>query len=112
MVVFVVGIDTEIKTKYPYLIIHNGDDFINVTSDGKHTMNDVVLGSFYDVFVNYTESHVDAGFSCSPFEETGTADLPCVKVVFVCDYTSNQKSSHFKLNNLVLIIIFKFVHFF
>ena len=48
----VAGIDAEIKTEYPYLIIKNGDDFINVTSDGIHEMDEVVLGSFYDVFVN------------------------------------------------------------
>ena len=86
----VAGIDAEIKTEYPYLIIQNGDDFINITSDGIHEMNEVVLGSFYNVFVNYTQSHVDGGFLCDPIGETGKAALPLVNILFLCDYTSKQ----------------------
>ena len=56
-----------------------------------YAMNEIVLESFYEVFVNYTESHIDGGFSCNPIEETGTASLPFVGILLVCDYTSKQK---------------------
>jgi hypothetical protein len=85
-----VGIDAEIKTEYPYLIIQNENDFINITSDGMYPMNKVVLGSFYDVLVNDTESNVDGGFLCNPIEATGTAALPFVNILFVCDYTCKE----------------------
>ena len=55
-----------------------------------YAMNEIVLGSFYEVFVNYTKSHIDEGFLCNPIAETGTASLPFVGILFVCDYTSKQ----------------------
>ena len=88
------GLYKEIKTENASLLIEFGEYNITIDLDGRYVLPDLQENDAYNAIIS-SNSNIDSGFECTGIENVGSAYMPFVNIIFICDFRSKSYENFF-----------------